>query len=1099
MATIYGTTASDILAGSSENDVIYGYAGNDTFIGGPGLDKFYGGDNVDEFDVVDYSSSAAGVRVSLSLTYTYPVNDYHGYDEFYSIEGIIGSAFDDWIFAPYSNLGKIYGMAGNDFMAGDNQYKSYVDGGAGNDSLLGYDADTLVGGAGNDTLRSSSDQTVIAGGDGVDTYMLETPHFGNILYPGIPVQLVAQSFAIDLTQASGRVTGIENVVASVGNDTIITSAVDNHINGGGGRNLYVGSLGNDTFVANNGDELNYAHFTTGVSAQLSDNGSIVNKGVAGTDSITGRVNFIAGSGNDTIASLLTIGIASLVGGAGNDSIYAQSSLAYIAGDAGNDTIAHLISNGPSTLLGGSGDDYIKLLSTDSSNYLDTVQGGDGFDVLDYSGFLNLGAYVDDKITGIEKIIGSNQGDRFHIRTGTLFIDGGAGNDLISTLSSLDALSNDTFKGGSGNDTLIGFLGNNQLDGGADSDWVDYSFRGTGLNIDLRLSTAQNMGGGFADTLLSIENILATQQADTLIGNELANTLQGNGGNDVLSGEAGDDLLIGGTGNDSFNGGVGNDTVSFQHSGAAVNVTLGSALAQSTGGAGVDTLQAIEALIGSSFNDTLIGDALANTLIGGAGVDSLVGGNGADVYYVDAAADIIKEISTDTGVDSLYASADYSMASIHVENAYAFGGSDVDIQGNNYANQIGGGDGNNLLYGAGGHDSIYGHGANDTLIGGAGDDYLDGGVGVDTASFEVHSVAINASLLLSGAQNTGAGLDVLLNMENLTGGSANDSLRGNSASNALKGAGGNDSLLGEAGDDVLNGGTGDDVLNGGVGAGDTASFEGLSLAISANLQVAGAQNTGAGFDTLLDIENLTGGTGNDSLTGNSLNNVLNGGTGADVLSGVQGNDSYYVDHAADNVVEASAADGDADIIFSTVSYSLGGRYVETLTLTGSAAINATGNGRANVLHGNAAANILNGQAGNDTLSGGGGDDVYYFSRGHGTDIVLENETQQYASNKDTVAFATGIAVDQLWFRNAGNFDLEVSIIGTSDKIIIDNWYASQGNNIEQFQTADGQVLLGAQVQALVQAMSYLTPPPLGQTTLSPEQQSALATVIAASWN
>ena len=68
----------------------------------------------------------------------------------------------------------------------------------------------------------------------------------------------------------------------------------------------------------------------------------------------------------------------------------------------------------------------------------------------------------------------------------------------------------------------------------------------------------------------------------------------------------------------------------------------------------------------------------------------------------------------------------------------------------------------------------------------------------------------------------------------------------------------------------------------------------------------------------------------------------------------------------------------------------------------------------------------------------------------------------------VQFAAGIAMDQLWFRRVGN-NLEVSIIGTSDKLTIANWYSGSANHVEQFQTADNHLLLDIQVGVPVQPM------------------------------
>ena len=88
-------------------------------------------------------------------------------------------------------------------------------------------------------------------------------------------------------------------------------------------------------------------------------------------------------------------------------------------------------------------------------------------------------------------------------------------------------------------------------------------------------------------------------------------------------------------------------------------------------------------------------------------------------------------------------------------------------------------------------------------------------------------------------------------------------------------------------------------------------------------------------------------------------------------------------------------------------------------------------------------------------------------------------------------------DQLWFRRLGN-TLEVSIIGTSDKLSLSNWYLGDPYHVEQFKTSDGRTLLDSQVQNLVNAMAAFAPPAMGQTNLSSAYASQLQPVIAANW-
>jgi Ca2+-binding RTX toxin-like protein len=188
-----------------------------------------------------------------------------------------------------------------------------------------------------------------------------------------------------------------------------------------------------------------------------------------------------------------------------------------------------------------------------------------------------------------------------------------------------------------------------------------------------------------------------------------------------------------------------------------------------------------------------------------------------------------------------------------------------------------------LSGEAGADTLTGGGAADTLNPGTGvdNDTVNCGAGTDTVSYAGATTTVTLNLATTTAQATGFGSDTVTNCENATGGTGNDSLTGSTVANTLTGG---------AGNDTLGGGLGNDVIACGDGT-DTATYAGLSAAVTVDLSVATAQNTvGAGSDTITTCENATGGSGNDKLTGTTGNNALDGGEGNDKLAGGAGDDT-----------------------------------------------------------------------------------------------------------------------------------------------------------------------------------------------------------------
>lgn len=207
--------------------------------------------------------------------------------------------------------------------------------------------------------------------------------------------------------------------------------------------------------------------------------------------------------------------------------------------------------------------------------------------------------------------------------------------------------------------------------------------------------------------------------------------------------------------------------------------------------------------------------------------------------------------------------------------------------------------------------------------------------------------------------------------------------------------GNDTVTGGAGREIMRGGRGFDIYDGGEGLADRMDYRDSTDAIRVDLSKTTAQYVSDydSADILLNIEVVFGSKYNDRVTGNAAANLLvgrdgrdtlDGGAGADTMEGGQDNDIYYVDHAGDLVVEVAGNLGGSDRVISSVSHTLAD-LVERLSLTGTAALQGTGNGLYNRIDGNAGANTLSGLGGNDTLLGNAGNDT--LLGGDGNDRLL----------------------------------------------------------------------------------------------------------------
>lgn len=245
-------------------------------------------------------------------------------------------------------------------------------------------------------------------------------------------------------------------------------------------------------------------------------------------------------------------------------------------------------------------------------------------------------------------------------------------------------------------------------------------------------------------------------------------------------------------------------------------------------------------------------------------------------------------------------------------------------------------------------------------------------------------------------------------DTLTGTQWSDWIGGVEGDDRLLGLEGNDTLVGGDGDDLLVGGVGDDRLDGGAGV-DTADYADATATVVVDLST-GLASGQHGNDTLLSIENVTGGAGNDVITGDQADNILRGGAGADSLTGGAGSDTASYAGSAQgvsvNLLTGAVAGGDAagDLLTG----------IENLEGSGGGDTLAGDDG-ANRLYGGAGNDTLFGNAGNDTLTGGVGDDLLYGGGGYDV-AVFADASAQYtlafqSDGSVTVTGADGIDVLQ----------------------------------------------------------------------------------------
>ncbi len=705
-----------VASGAAANTV-FGGDGDDLIAGGGGTDVLDGGAGNDT-----NSFQGIGADVTASLA--------------------DGTASYGMVNETFSNFENLTGSTGNDTLTGDDN-NNVLTGAAGND--------TLTGGAGDDVLVGGGGTDVIDGGEGIDTNSFEG------IGLGVNATLNADGTGTaEYGMVSESFTGIENLTGSANNDTLIaTGAAANTIFGGAGDDVIAGGGGTDILDGGEGNDTNSfqgigrnvdANLSTGTAFYVTPGGTTIEESFSNFENLTGF------TGDDRLTG--DSGANILDGGDGNDTL---------RGGGGNDT-----------LIGGDGDDVLA-----GGGGQDTLDGGDGIDTADHSDIgvavdVNLSAgtaeygMVNETLTSIENVIGTNFDDTLTGDDGDNLIAGGDGADTINGGDGDDVLRGDALGAG---ETLTISVTNTLPEGGTFLTPVWFGFH-DGENFDLYDRGAAASTG------------LERVAEDGNVGAIASEFSQAAGRNGVDSAVFG--LAQGAPGpidpgetatftinvnpedvgrgyftwitmvipsNDAFLASPGNPLTDaiFDADGNFNGPLIVQRLGQDVLDAGTEVNTELDAafLNQTGPNTGVTEDGVITVHPGFNGSAALPDGTPVNILGgTTAAGTIVDAIAgdfTQNGGQNL-------VLQIVVDRAQ-IGGDDV----------INGGDGNDTIEGGFGDDTLSGGDDDDFIQGGVGNDIIDGGSGNDTADYSDIDVPVTVVLDANGngtvTRETGFSVDV----------------------------------------------------------------------------------------------------------------------------------------------------------------------------------------------------------------------------------------------------------------------------------------------------------------------------------------------------
>ena len=886
-------------------------------------------------------------------------------------------------------------------------------------------------------------QTVTGTGSGVDNPDLAN---GSVL-----VEIAGPVHSIEIIYSNSVASGNQFLwVTDVHFDTVVDPDGADSISGGDGDDLIYGGADDDIVDGNNDQDTIF--------------------GGAGNDTLSGGANndtVYGGTGNDVVEG--DGGADSLFGDEDDDTITGGGGNDELFGGADNDTLAG--GNNNDTLFGGSGDDSIT-----GGNGVDTAFGGAGNDDVSLGdGDDVFGNFIDE--AGNDTVAGGAGNDTLNAGAGNDTVFGGADNDTITGAS-----GDDTLFGGTGDDqfSITDDHDQDRIVGGedvgdGDIDTVVFSnFASTqGVTVDYTGEEAGDYdydGTGGTGSFTQIERLETTDFDDTIdgSGSPTGITVATNDGDDSIIGGAGADDIDAGEGADTIEGGAGDDSIDlggpdgdpdllvFSDGDGSDTVANFDAPIDNGDGTftGIDMLD-VSDLNGPDGVPVNTNDVVVSGPAGGPAVLTFPGGETITLTGVTPAELESPFALNAIGIPLPDGTVSGGAGDDLIDGAY-LGDPDGDIVDNDDAILPGDAANDDLIEGNGGNDSILAGDGNDEVYGGTGNDTMDGGVGDDT----LFGDAGDDTIVVTPDYDT----DTIIGGE--TGETSGDTLdaTGLSEDQTLVFSGDEAGTLAQPGSDdtatfseieQVNLGSGEDTIETGTHAGtvnagegsDTfliddnfgaASLDGGEGGATTNDHIVGAGLTDDvnvtfsadedgtitdGTTTLSfeNIEEITTGSGEDTVTGSAGNEVINTSAGNDTINTLGGDDTITTGAGDDQIVITDGF-GTNDVTAGEAGETDGDR-LDGAALTGDAIVNFSGPEagqlgvgsdtvdftEVEVVATGSGDDVINSGTGDDTVETNEGDDSFVVTSGFGNDSYTAGEGGE--TDGDDVD-ATALATDSI---------------------------------------------------------------------------------------